>query len=219
MQLTTLKPCDKKEVAITILLFGTVIQFLGVSASLVGLFWLKDIMGPQEKRNIFLLGSPIWVAYGIALASLARLGYWQAAKKITTISSTKALKHVVHYFIIGGTILLGSLVYITGGAKTSIFTPIFLLIPTLAACYCKPRGLYFWGIIASNVCVYLYLSMSGGINSVNITNTFDYANIWAGSITATCIITAAACHGITHWIRNEYCVNNNPVTNCSVFYL
>jgi len=145
-------PASERMISLRVLLYGIIVQFAGVTATLIGFLGLKD-MGLVGS---YTTGWPIYAAYSIAFLSIARGGWWLTK---TNLKTTDALWHVFIFFIIADTILLGLLVYITGGAKVSIFTPVFLLIPTVAASYCKQ--LKFWGIVILNVAVYGTLLIVG----------------------------------------------------------
>lgn len=182
-------------------------QLLGVTAGLFGfiVFLLAnlDTTVKDSLKLLLLKGWPIYVTYGFTFITLAVWLLWKSARCWATPQA--ALKYIYYVFICADIVLLGCLVWSTGGVKNSIFMPIFLLIPATATCFCSPQRRFFWFVTAGTIVVFLVLSFFGPI-SLGIPPNLSTAEM-------TCFVllnilgigTAATCYFSTHRIRSRYC--------------
>ncbi len=201
---------SERTTSLRVLWYGIWVQLAGVTATLLGFIGLKEA-GLSSYKSSW----PIGIAYAIAFFSMARAGRWLT--RIKSPKATDALWHIFLFFIFMDTILLAALVYVTGGANVSIFTPVFLLIPTVAASYCSHIKLWF--IVVINLVIYGFLLFVGN-NTVTLTDEqINVIENWVGALTALCILAAALSHTLMNWIRHDVCVAENSTKICSNLYL
>ncbi|MBW8002750.1 MAG: hypothetical protein FVQ80_12130 [Planctomycetes bacterium] len=133
---------------------GMRIQAFGVSATLAafGVFisanwgYFSGLKGLSALGNFVGFGCPVAAAYGMIIICL----FLKEPEY-----PEKALRRIFWFFIFADTFFLGSLVWFTGGPSSSVFIPIFLLIPTIACCYCHPKSNFFKRLILGVIIVYL----------------------------------------------------------------
>ncbi len=217
---------------------GVIVQFFGVTAGLVGCFVFffskLDYFNPSNKGlvPIFAFVWPIIVAYAILSISLF---FWLPFKSFRFWSTTRAaLLYIYFVFIFSDIVLLGFLVWRTGGPHNSIFTPIFLLIPSVGSCYCNPKRLFFRIMIVAVILMFFVVS---AVEFIGLTPSFAVEDsgtvldevsvqevICACVFTIACISAAAFCYYWTDRIRKKYCryersdANERPNV-CDVFFL
>ena len=100
-------------------------------------------------RQILLMGWPVILAFCIVGLSLAMM----CVSFIRT--PQRSLRWVFWGVLLPDTLLLGALVWNTGGPSESVFTPIFLLIPAVATSYCHPGKRFFISLLVAVVGVYV----------------------------------------------------------------
>ena len=194
------------------------VQFLGVTATLFA-FWAfieansNDPFFAGQSLHIVLYAIPIMLAY-LSIANTIFL-----PDKIKNDPS--ALLWVCWTIFILDTCYLGVLVGITGGPDGSSFTPLFLLIPSAASCFCQPRGKPFWILIGVVIATYMSVSV---LEYFKHLPTFEgqgdkTANLVLKSLfTVCCIATAAYCHKSTYSIRRG-CKREEGIDPCKNLYL
>lgn len=191
---------------------GKIVQSLGVTAALCayGAFiatnW--DYFTPGK---CLLFGIPVILAYLTLLSDLCFPAGWFS-------DSQKVLRWQYYTYILSDVIFLGILVWLTGGPRNSYATPLFLLIPTIAACYCHPKRKFFKCLIVAVLLTFVLVSflefmgwtppvgseVSGEEVKLPLTKGIYLINIF----TILCILTAAYCYFATHDIRSNHCANH-----------
>lgn len=206
----------ESKTAIRILGSGTIVQFLGVTATLFAFFIYQETNKAQSAIHAVW---PIAVAYILALLSVFRYIHWSSEDKPR--SPLIALRHIYWYFIIFDAFLLAALVYSTGGPKYSLFTPIFLLIPTVAGTFCKPNKFPFLAVafIVSTLYATLFFVVPNNITiqteenaskGLILTGKTEY---WFIFFTIACIATAVTARILTAKVRKGYCSQYNGDTS------
>lgn len=201
---------------------GLYTQLLGVTAGLFGFFvfllanWKN---AGNDWLKLLLKGLPILVAYGLTFLTI--FVWWLRKSASWWNTPNRALKYI-YFMICADIVLLGFLVGLTGGLRNSIFSPIFLLIPAIATCYCSPRKGFFWwatGIIIvalSVVSIFSIQPPQGTPNASFFEGLFSFLFNFLG------IGTAALCYYTTNKIRTSYCegkIGQGVNSYCNDFYL
>ena len=148
--------CDSpecgKDVALGYLGSSGAVQFAGVLATTCGFFvflswhWEGLVKDQGDRmRQILLMGWPVILAFCIVGLSLAMM----CVSFIRT--PQRSLRWVFWGVLLPDTLLLGALVWNTGGPSESVFTPIFLLIPAVATSYCHPGKRFFISLLVAVV--------------------------------------------------------------------
>jgi hypothetical protein len=203
----------------TILLIGGAIgvQILGVTAALVGQRTLPQIAN-HWYTNTFII---VMCAYGLSIPMIGLL--IAAAVRANPLRPRTVLLWIYCLFITADTVCLGWLVYYSGGTRTSLFMPLFVLIPAVTTCYCDPRisrpyhknwknG--FWANLVLVGGVLMFISYFGR-ESAEATGPKGHQ---ADVLTVICILTAGFCHLATDSVRKGACSRkHDPV--CPELYL
>lgn len=191
------------------------VQFLGVTATLcafIAFIWnAKDINNNPVK--ILLYSIPIILAY-LSIANPIFL-----PEKVK--ENPKALLWTCWGIFALDTVYLGVLVGITGGTGSSLFTPLFLLIPSAASCFCQPQKKPFWFLISIVVITYMvvwFLEFKGYIVPFVIENG-KLSLCLKGGFTVGCIATVAYCYASTYSIRRKKCKEIAGEDACDNLYL
>jgi hypothetical protein len=211
-------PVDETTLSSKLLISAMGIQFLGITAAGIAFFVflfsrLGHLTSLEGLRLFWLVAWPVLVAYALwGVIGIVWLIAW--------ISVKAKMKYRVAFFVIYwlfiflDTLLLGFLVWWTGGPSISIFTPIFLLIPALAACYCNPskkpfiKAVIVVCLVFGIVWKYAPKEVNPGILRIDTARTSKVTEseyLWSGVLTLVCVITAAFAQWITDTIRKSYC--------------
>ncbi len=190
---------------------GKIIQGLGVTAAVcaygafVATNW--DFFTPGK---CLLFGIPVILAYLALFSDLFFPAGWFS-------ESQKVFLWQYYSYMLFDVILLGILVWLTGGPRNSYATPLFLLIPTIAACYCHPKRKFYKYLIVAVLLTFAmvsFLEFKGWTPSVGLEVSGEEAKppltkaIYLINIfTILCISTAAYCYFVTHNIRSKHCMN------------
>ncbi len=183
-------------------------QVAGVTATLIGfgafVAWRLEVLHESQTAisDLWRMGWPVLCAYGTLFFPLLDL------------NSPRAVFKAILGILALDAVLLGALVFQTGGTSGSLFTPVFLLIPAVACCYYNPRGWPFRGVVGAVLVVYLLVALLEywGI-TLDTTNRYVTGNaqetpayyLLAALLTVLCIGAAALCHTMTHRARSKCC--------------
>ncbi|MHC4310387.1 MAG: hypothetical protein ACYS3N_10505 [Planctomycetota bacterium] len=188
---------------------GQEVQFMGVTATLIGfslfLFSQRNYFGEMESRIVPTLkvGWPLIVAYlALGVSIFVR-------KRFST--PHKALLWIYVAFISSDVVLLGVLVWLTGGPNRSVFAPVFLLIPSITACYCHYKSNFFHFLIGIIIVILgaasllQFKGLAPTFGEQVSENSTSIELLLTNVFTIGCVCTAVRCYKRTQTIRNEYC--------------
>jgi len=201
---------------------GMYTQFFGVTAGVFGfiVFLLANLKYRVEDSlvPIWKYGCPIIIAYGTILLTMFLRWLFRSWRCWSTPKA--ALLYIYYVFIFSDIILLGWLVYLTGGTRNSVFMPIFLLIPAVATCYCNPRKGFFWCATIATIVVLGAVSFFTPTSPQQSPNLSNAEIFYLSVLNILGILTAAMCYFSTNRIRTNYCEKQlNYSDNCNRFYL
>ncbi len=216
------------KIANEILTSACVTQALGVTAGLAGfIYYLIGSANYSGTKNFVSLFWPIGAAY--VIIPVLFFGFWLIRSNIFDGPFTPrvALWCIYIFFILLDTILLGFLVWNSGGPSGSIFLPIFLLIPAVATCYCKPHKWCFGAAIILVTLTFSFLAFAefrGYIPNANqipskILQPTALVTALNAAVSIFCIWTAAFCYWLTDKTRKKVRSNNCHPGTCEPFYL
>ncbi|KKM75232.1 hypothetical protein LCGC14_1392360 [marine sediment metagenome] len=176
------------------------VQVLGIITGFVG----ERALGIDNVWYLHPL-LPLVIAAGMLLPMMF---YAIFAARMKT-----ALAMIYILFITVDTFCLAALVYFTGGPHHSIFLPVFVLIPAITTCYCRPGWRFWFNIILVGICLLVVSQLQQlEVDPENTGATTEY-------LTIMCIVTAALCYYVTEKVRKNACERQNGLSNCRSFYL
>ena len=201
------------EIAMELHSVCNLVQFFGVTATL---FAFLSFIQNNELDYLRCAWIPICFAY-FSLINHLLLNHKYSKKPIVLLWACWGI-----FFL--DVLYLGALVGMTGGTSNSLFTPLFLLIPSAASCFCHPKGKPFLWLIITILCVYTLVSFCYWDNNkfcfwgANIAMTKgkvseilpkveegEKGEILTYFFTVSCIATAAFCYYKTGSIRLKMC--------------
>lgn len=175
-----------------ILISFALTQLLGSFATFLGLFFLVT----KTSKPVYWWGI---VPVGIAFAISITLGF------IEFCFEKLRVKTAVNFIFAAqmcNIVLLGILVYLTGGAKESVFTPVFLLIPSVSINYFETTETGVLSLLSGAVFLgFSFYSSSGWSFSVSI--------LLYSLTTLFCIAVSFLCYIFVEREKKKFCENDS----------